>query len=262
MNQLQVFEQRNVLGQELKIYGTQEEPLFLAKDVAEWIEHANTTLMLKNVDDDEQKLDYALDSSGQRRKSAFLTENGMYEVLMQSRKPIAKAFKKKVKEILKDIRKHGMHATPLTIESMLNDPETMIKTLQALQEEQRKNAIAEMKVKELEPKAQYYDLILSNTSLITVRSIAKDYGMSPQAFNKLLKDLGVQYKQSEQWFLYAKYQNKRYTSSEPVTVHHTSGRTSVKMSTKWTQKGRLFLYKLLKEQDILPMIEQEDTANG
>lgn len=106
-NELKVIHEQEVLGKEFKIYGTTEQPLFLAKDVAEWIEHANATLMLKNVDEEEKKLDYILDSSGQRRKSSFLTEDGLYEVLMQSRKPIAKQFKKKVKEILKTIRKTG-----------------------------------------------------------------------------------------------------------------------------------------------------------
>jgi len=256
MEQLQVFEQRNVLGQELKIYGTQGEPLFLAKDVADWIEHNKPSELAASVDEDE-KLMAILSHSGQNRQMWFLTEDGLYEVLMQSRKPIAKAFKKKVKEILKDIRKHGMYATEQTVESMLNDPDTAIQLLQNYKEEKSKRAIAEMKVKELEPKAEYYDLILSNPSLITIGSIAKDYGMSAQALNKLLHDLKIQYKQSNQWLLYAKYQAEGYVSSDPTTITHKDGTTSVRMNTKWTQKGRKFLYKLLKEHDVLPMIERE-----
>lgn len=111
MNQLQVFEQRNVLGQELKIYGTQDDPLFLAKDVACWIEHTDMSRMVNLVDGDE-KLKRTLYVSGQRREMWFLTEDGMYEVLMQSRKPIAKEFKKKVKNILKEIRKTGRYEEP------------------------------------------------------------------------------------------------------------------------------------------------------
>lgn len=261
MEQLQVFEQRDVLGQELRIYGTQEEPMFLAKDVADWIEHSQTSKMLQSIDEDE-KLTGTLFLSGQNREMWFLTEDGMYEVLMQSRKPIAKAFKKKVKEILKDIRKHGMYATEQTIDSMLNDPDTAIQLLQNYKEEKNRRAIAELKVKELEPKAAYYDLILSNTSLITIGSIAKDYGMTAQAMNKLLHGLKVQYKQSNQWLLYAKYQAEGYVSSDPAAITHTDGTTSLRMSTKWTQKGRKFLYKLLKEHDIIPVIEQEVSANG
>jgi len=256
MNQLKVFEQRNVLGQELKIYGTQEEPLFLAKDVAEWIEHSQPSRITNLVDEDE-KLMCTLSTSGQNREMWFLTEDGMYEVLMQSRKPIAKKFKKKVKEILKDIRKHGMYATTQTVESMLSDPDTAIQLLKNYKEEKDKRAIAEMKVKELEPKAEYYDLILNNPSLITIGSTAKDYGMSAQALNKLLHDLKIQYKQSNQWLLYAKYQAEGYVSSDPTTITHTDGSTSVKMNTKWTQEGRLYLYKKLKENDIIPMIEKK-----
>ena len=256
MEELQVFEQRSVLGQELKIYGTQEEPLFLAKDIATWIGHSNRTMMVNNVDEDEKVVRNAYTLGGMQEQW-FLTEDGMYEVLMQSRKPIAKAFKKKVKEILKDIRKHGMYATEQTIDSMLNDPDTAIQLLQNYKEEKNRRAIAELKVKELEPKAAYYDLILSNTSLITIGSIAKDYGMTAQAMNKLLHGLKVQYKQSNQWLLYAKYQAEGYVSSDPAVITHTDGTTSVRMSTKWTQKGRKFLYKLLKEHDILPVIEQE-----
>lgn len=235
--------------------------MFLAKDVADWIEHSQTSKMLQSIDEDE-KLTGTLFLSGQNREMWFLTEDGMYEVLMQSRKPIAKAFKKKVKEILKDIRKHGMYATEQTIDSMLNDPDTAIQLLQNYKEEKNRRAIAELKVKELEPKAAYFDLILSNTSLITIGSIAKDYGMTAQAMNKLLHGLKVQYKQSNQWLLYAKYQAEGYVSSDPAVITHTDGTTSIRMSTKWTQKGRKFLYKLLKEHDIIPVIEQEVSANG
>lgn len=118
MNQLKVFEKRSVLGQELKIYGTQEEPLFLAKDVADWIEHSKANMMLQSIDEDE-KLMETIFTSGQNRQMWFLTEDGMYEVLMQSRKPIAKAFKKQVKNILKEIRKTGRYEKPKSSMEML-----------------------------------------------------------------------------------------------------------------------------------------------
>lgn len=172
MDQLQVFEQRNVLGQELKIYGTHEEPLFLAKDVADWIEHNNITHMMNNVDDDE-KLTYTIRNSGQNRQMWFLTENGMYEVLMQSRKPIAKAFKRKVKEILKDIRKHGMYATPQTVETMLNNPDTMIELLQNYKEVKEKHAAAELQIEKDRPKVMFADAVDASQSSILVGELAK-----------------------------------------------------------------------------------------
>lgn len=112
-------------------------------------------------------------------------------------------------------------------------------------------------IKTLKPKAHYTDIILQNKGLIKVTSIAKDYGMSAQEFNKLLCDFKIQYKIGNQWFLYSKYQRKGYTHSETVNYKHKDGRDDVSIITKWTQKGRLFLYEFLKEKDILPIIEIE-----
>lgn len=109
---------------------------------------------------------------------------------------------------------------------------------------------------ELKPKADYLDKILKSKSLVTATQIAKDYGMSGQAFNKLLNELGVQYKQSNQWLLYTKYQDKGYTSSETFVVEDTAGLEKTVMNTKWRQKGRLFLYNLLKDNGVLPLIER------
>lgn len=123
----------------------------------------------------------------------------------------------------------------------------------------------EVKVKdqligELKPRADYTDKILKNTGLVTMTQIAKDYGMTGQAMNKLLHELGVQYKQSGQWLLYSKYHGMGYTHSETVDIVRSDGRPDVKMNTKWTQKGRLFLYNLLKENGVVPVIEQHDVA--
>ena len=113
---------------------------------------------------------------------------------------------------------------------------------------------------ELKPRADYTDKILKNSGLVTMTQIAKDYGMTGQAMNKLLHDLGIQYKQSGQWLLYSKYHGRGYTHSETVDITRSDGRADVKMNTKWTQKGRLFLYNTLKENGIVPVIEQNDVA--
>ena len=120
-NELKVIDERIVLEKEFRIYGTVDKPLFLAKDVANWIEHNKPNELISNVDEDE-KLKAIISHSGQNREMWFLTEDGLYEVLMQSRKPIAKQFKKKVKEILKSIRKHGMYAT----DELLDNPDLLI----------------------------------------------------------------------------------------------------------------------------------------
>jgi len=106
MNNLSVLVEKDVLNKQFKVYGTAEEPLFLASDVAEWIEHSNPTVMLQTIDDSEKGLNNVYTLGGIQEKW-FLTEDGLYEVLMRSRKPIAKQFKREVKTILKSIRTTG-----------------------------------------------------------------------------------------------------------------------------------------------------------
>lgn len=131
------------------------------------------------------------------------------------------------------------------------------KKFKSLQEDNnKKNQL----IGELKPKADYTDIILKNKSLMTITQIAKDYGMSGQAMNKLLHDLKVQYKQSDQWLLYSTYHDKGYTHSETIDFVRKDGTPDVKLNTKWTQKGRLFLYELLKEHDVLPIIERDDVS--
>lgn len=121
---------------------------------------------------------------------------------------------------------------------------------------QLENAQSKQIIGELKPKADYTDTILKNKGLVTMTAIAKDYGMSANKLNEKLNKLGVQYKQSRQWFLYTKYQDKGYTHSETVNYKHKDGRDDIAMNTKWTQKGRLFLYNLLKENGLVPVIER------
>ena len=149
----------------------------------------------------------------------------------------------------------------IELEKKWNDPEqVMYRALEyagkQLEQFKLENSMLKQINNELKPKADYYDDILKNKGLVTTTAIAKDYGMSAQAFNAKLHDLGVQYKQSHQWFLYTKYQDKGYTHSETVEIVLSDGRPDVKMNTKWTQKGRVFLYELLKCKGLLPVIER------
>ncbi|WP_056992847.1 phage antirepressor KilAC domain-containing protein [Lacticaseibacillus saniviri] len=118
--------------------------------------------------------------------------------------------------------------------------------------------IAEQQVNELKPKADYYDHILANKGLVTTTSIAKNYGWSATRLNRELHDLGVQFNQSGSWYLYSKYQDHGYTHTEPFAYKDKDGNDQVKPKTKWTQKGHIFIYELLKAHGILPMIEWED----
>lgn len=245
MQTLKVINQQQVLNQSFRVFGSIDEPVFLARDVAEWIEHTDLSRMMDLVDQ-EEKLKRTLYVSGQNREMWFLTEDGLYEVLMQSRKPIAKAFKKQVKKILRDLRLYGQYKVPRTYAEAL-----------ALAAEQQNLIESQSQIiGELKPKADYLDRVLKSKSLVTITQIAKDYGLSGVALNKILHDLGIQYKQSEQWLLYSKYHDKGYTFSETIQIEDINGMSKVVMQTKWTQKGRIFLYELLKGEGIIPLIER------
>lgn len=143
---------------------------------------------------------------------------------------------------------------------MIDDPIERAKRW--IEEQQERKALAETCTKqeqvinELKPKADYVDRILKSKSLVAITAIAKDYGMSGRKMNEVLHDLKVIYKMGQQWLLYSRYQACGYTASETVEIERSDGRKDIVLNTKWTQKGRLFLYDLLKRKEILPVIER------
>ena len=249
---LQIIDERKVLGKDFKIYGDIENPLFLAKDVAEWIDYAKTgkgafdvSKMLNTVDDNE-KLNGIIFVSGQNREMKFLTEDGLYEVLMQSRKPIAKQFKKEVKQILKTIRLNGMYAT----DKLLDNPDLVIKAFTKLKEEREKNKKLEDKIKEDKPRVGFAKTIEKANKCILVRE-----------FSKILANEGIKLgeKKLYQWLRKNKYILKH--STEPMQsavqqglfkVHkkiiYRYGGCMISTTTRITGKGQVyFLNKLKKE---------------
>ena len=158
----------------------------------------------------------------------------------------------------------------LTIERNWNSPESvMARALQfanqhlelIMQQNSRlieTNKTQAKQIEEMLPKVSYYDVVLNCTDLMTVNAIAKDYGKSAIWMNKWLNEQKVQYKQGDVWLLYQKYANKGYTSSKTSTFTGTDGVQHCRTHTYWTQAGRLFIYNLLKEHGILPLIEQSD----
>ncbi len=149
----------------------------------------------------------------------------------------------------------------IQVEKDFNSPEKIMARALKIAESklnvlQLENTQQKQLIGELKPKADYLDQILQSKALVTITAIAKDYGMSAKAFNRKLHELKVQFKQGHQWFLYSNYHNCGYTHSETVEYTHSDGRKDVTMNTKWTQKGRLFLYELLKKNNIIPMIEK------
>lgn len=236
------------------------EPYFVGKDVAEILGYSNPRKALTDHVDDEDKMDGVTirDSIGREQTPVFINESGLYSLILSSKMPNAKKFKRWVTaEVLPAIRKHGMYA----IDEILENPDLAIAALTQLKEERKRRKELEcqtliqcQQIAEMKPKASYYDLILQNKNTVPITQIAKDYGMSGRKFNELLHELGVQYKFRKTWLLYQQYAECGYTQSRTYAIDESR---SV-MHTYWTQKGRLFLYDLLKNEGILPLIEQED----
>lgn len=200
-------------------------------------------------------------NSPQVAKGSWITEPEFYKLAFKASNDVAEKFQDWVAtEVLPSIRKHGAYMTGQKIEEILSDPDTIIKLATELKSEREGRLIAEQRVNELTPKASYYDLVLKNESLVTITQIAKDYGMSGKAMNAKLHDLKVQYKQGSTWLLYSKYQKTGWTHSDTIMVDRTDGTKKAVMQTKWTQKGRLGLYELLKNNGVLPLIERDDIA--
>jgi len=194
-------------------------------------------------------------------KGDFITEPQFYKLAIKANNPTAEKFQDWVTtEVLPSIRKHGAYLTDSAIEQTLTDPDYLIKLATQLKTEREGRLIAEETVKDLKPKASYYDKVLSNPSLMNITAIAKDDGYSGKTFNKLLYKLKIQYPQTGTWFLYAKYQDKGWTQSKTVPYRNAKNATGKgsALQTKWTQKGRLGLYKELKKHGIVPQIEQLD----
>lgn len=252
---------------EVRVIESNEQVWFVGKDIAEILGYARPTKAVHDHVDPEDQCEQIVTISqssqnGTPQNTLLVTESGVYSLIFDSKLPTAKKFKHWVtSEVLPAIRKHGAYMTGEKIEEILSDPDTIIKLATELKAEREGRLIAEQRVNELTPKASYYDLVLKNESLVTITQIAKDYGMSGKAMNALLHELKVQYKQGSTWLLYSKYQKTGWTHSDTIVVDRIDGTKKAVMQTKWTQKGRLGLYELLKDNGVLPLIEQEEESD-
>lgn len=260
-NELHIFENKE-FGK-VRTIEENGKILFCGSDVAKALGYTNPN---KSINDHCRAITKrSTPISGKMQDINFIYEGDVYRLITHSKLPSAEKFESWVfDEVLPSIRKHGAYMTDNTIDKILSNPDFGIKLLMELKEEREKrkdlevtNRQQEQLIGELKPKADYTDKILQSKALVNINQIAKDYGMSAQEMNKILFDKGVQYKQGNQWLLYKKYHDKGYTSSETINITHTDGTPDVVMRTKWTQKGRLFIYNLLKGDNIIPLIEKK-----
>lgn len=231
--------------------------MFVGKDVADILGYQNGSRDINRHVAVENRLKTMIFDGNQNKETILINESGLYSLILSSKMPNARKFKHWVTaEVFPSIRKHGMYA----MDEILENPDFVIAAFTKLKEEREKrkqfeclSLAQQQQIAEMQPKASYYDLILQNTNTVPITQIAKDYGMSGQRFNTLLHDLGVQYKFRKTWLLYQNYADCGYTQSRTYAIDDNR---SV-MHTYWTQKGRLFLYDLLKSEGIYPLIEQE-----
>lgn len=243
-----------------------DEPWFIGKDVTDILGYQNGSRDINRHVDEDDRQNYQNGTFESNRGMAIINESGLYSLILSSKLPTAKKFKRWVtSEVLPSIRKHGAYMTEDTIKKVIAEPDFIIKLATELKKEQEQNkqltetcSQQQQVIGELKPKADYVDKILKSNSLVTITQIAKDYGMSGQGMNKVLHDLHIIYNCNKQWLLYSQHQAKGYTFSETVDIPREDGTTKVVMNTKWTQKGRLFLYETLKKRNLLPLIERKE----
>lgn len=258
---------------EIRIIEQDGEPWFIGKDICNYFDDSNHIRTLKRVDDIDKQIVELIDSMGRKQSAIAVNESGMYTILftMQPQKahkdgmsdeyPIeirnriekVRRFKHWVtSEVLPSIRKTGGYQLPQTYAEALRALADKAEEAERLaKQNEEKTALIES----MQPKVSYYDLVLQSKDLMRTTEIAKDYGMSAEKFNKLLSENKIQFKQSNRWFLYARYEGMGYTSSKTHTFPRHDGSHGTKTHMYWTQKGRLFLYDFLKSIGVLPMIE-------
>ena len=248
-NELQIIEQREVLGKEFTIYGDLENPLFLAKDVAIWIEHTDLSRMV-NIVDENEKLKRTMYVSGQNREMWLLTEDGVYEVLMQSRKPIAKQFKKEVKKILKTIRLNGMYAT----DKLLDNPDLAIQAFTKLKEEREKRLQLEHEAEINKPKVIFAEAVETSKTSILIGELAKlikqnGYDIGQKRLFAWLRDNGYLIKISKRTDYNMPTQRAMEVGLfeiKETAITHSDGHISINKTVKVTGKGQIYFINKFK----------------
>lgn len=248
-----VLKQTELLGQQFAVYGTPQEPLFKAQEVAAMLSLKNASDMIQRVDEEERsKLNL-----GRQGETWMLTENGLYEVLMQSRKPIAKSFKKGVKSILKEIRTNGGYIaaqqedTPELImaRALQVAQSTIERHQQQLQAAQAVITHQSEQLKEQAPKVEYTDSVLNAATTYTSTQMAKELDLrTAEQLHALLKSWGIMIRQSGQWMLSAKYCGQSYTKTRTHPYTKQDGTQGTNSITVWTERGRWFLHQVFEQK--------------
>lgn len=254
MNKLKIFE--NPEFGAIRTMEIDGEPWFVGKDVATALGYSNPRKAIADHVEQEDKNTVTIrDGIKGNPNMTVINESGVYSLILSSKLPTAKAFKRWVtSEVLPTIRKTGGYipATPemsdmeILSRAVLIGQRTIEQQKEQIAFEQSKNAQLSKELTQIRPAAQFALECLDSPSLFTVEQIAKDYGLSARALNNLLKQEGLQYKRGEQWFLYARYADQGLTHSRTKEIKHSDGSVEYKMYTCWTARGRRFIHELLR----------------
>ena len=224
------------------------ETYFVGKDVASALGYKKPENAIATHIDEEDKTSTLIQGSGSNYKSQVIVinESGLYSLILSSKLDSARRFKRWVtSEVLPAIRKNGRYE----LESKAKELQQQNRLLES------KNTLLEEITAQQKPLTDYARIILSSTQTVTITQIAQDYGMGPVRMNQLLFRLHIQHKVGGQWILYIPYLNKGYVQSFSSYFVKENGEVLVKVHTRWTQSGRLFLYEELKKAGVLPLIE-------
>ncbi|MBR1806192.1 MAG: phage antirepressor [Selenomonadaceae bacterium] len=248
MNELQIFN-NDEFGQ-VRIVEIDGEPWFVAADVCRVLEIGNPSQALTRLDDDEKGI-ISINTRGGEQPMCVVNESGLYALVLKSRKPDAKRFRKWLtSEVVPSIRKNGIYLNP----NAPIDPRFLRKMADELEARDKQIAALTARVDELQPKADYAESILRCQDAVPITLIAKDYGYGAASFNELLHTFRIQFKTGGTWALYQPYAKMGYAVTTPEILK--DGLTVTHM--RWTQKGRMFLYNVLKRENIVPVIERDD----
>lgn len=235
MNTLQVFENQD-FGQ-VRTTIIDGEPWFVAADVCKALEIANNRDALTRLDDDEKGVALT-DTLGGVQNMATVNEPGLYTLVLGSRKPEAKAFRRWIThEVIPSIRKHGMYATPATVEAMLSDPDTMIRTLQVLKEERQKRQEAESRIEHQKPLVQLAEAIQKSEDSLLVRDVAKVVGTGERRLYQMLRDWGYVYRSDGRNLPYQIYIDRRFFEVTE-TPYMVDGDVRLALTMRVTPKGQ------------------------
>lgn len=197
---LEVVQETKILGKEIKLYGSIESPLFMASDVAEWIEHSNPTMMLRKIDDSEKGLNNVYTLGGNQEKW-FLTEDGLYEVCMQSRKPIAKQMKKEIKQYLKSIRLTGA-AIPQ------GDEQKMVSYYFSSLSQETQGVIVNELIQKNKELQQFYDDLMNSKGLYSMNTTAKELQIGRNTLFTYLRGKSIMFYQDGINIPYQRFMNQ------------------------------------------------------